>query len=55
MMMSTCGKVLPSQHAWFKTGDAASRYFVTVMSWWLGLPEVLSACEMSPVICIATP
>src|SRR5207248_3022515 len=43
--MSVCGKVLPSQQAWFKTGDAAPRYFVTVMSWWLGLPEVLSACE----------
>src|SRR6201988_771655 len=25
------------------------------MSWWLGLPEVRSEFEMSPVICMATP
>src|SRR5215831_7603861 len=52
---STDLKLSPLQQASLSLGDDWSKYFVTVKSWWFGLPEVRSVLLMSPVICMATP
>jgi len=55
MVMVTEARLVASQHFWFSSGVALSRYLVMWKSWWMGRPLVRSVLVMSPVTCWLTP